>query len=245
MDHDTFRVFSGGPGMRPAEAVPAEVVLGRSRPWPKPSLAEAVLGRSRPWPKPSLAEAVWPKTAGRRRPGRRRPWPKTALAEAGLGRSRPWPKPSGRRWLAEAGLGRSRLVAPQAPDRARAAVAAGSPSPSSETGKGSGAAASSGDGWHDWNQGTSSSAPWNQEPTWSHGAASPALVAWDGNNISYPTAGGDSVPVNASGKNKGQKGSQKGQDRKGRARWHNRWEQQPPWSDYSTDLGAEFANEWR
>jgi hypothetical protein len=106
----------------------------------------------------------------------------------------------------------SALVAkmPQAPDTARAAAAAGSPSPSAETGKGSGAAASSGDGWRGWNQGSSSSASWNRDPQfhptpWSHGAA-------NYNNTSNPTAGGDSVPVNASGKNKGQKGSQKGQE---------------------------------
>jgi hypothetical protein len=145
----------------------------------------------------------------------------------------------------------SALVAkmPQAPDRARAAVAAGSPSPNAETGKGSGAAASSGDGWQGWNQGNSSSASWNRDPQfhptpWSHGAA-------NYNNTSYPTAGGDSVPVSASGKNKGQKGSQKGQERTGRARRHDRWEQQPswsnapPWSDYSNEIGADFANEWR
>jgi len=144
----------------------------------------------------------------------------------------------------------SSLVAqmPQAPDWVRAAVAAGSPSPSAETGKGSGAASSSGK-WQGWNQAGPSSASWNRDPQfhptpWSHGAA-------NNTNTSNPTAGGDSVPVNASGKNKGQKGTQKGQERTGRARRHERWEQQPswsnapPWSDYSNDIGVDFASEWR
>ena len=83
-----------------AEAILARAVRGRSRPWPKPSLAEAVLGRS------CLAEVGWPTTSR----------PKTSVAEAIFGRSHPWSKPSlagadGRSRLAEAGPDRSRLVA--------------------------------------------------------------------------------------------------------------------------------------
>jgi hypothetical protein len=143
---------------------------------------------------------------------------------------------------------------PRVAGKAKDATLAGSPSPGAETGKGSGSSASSGR-WHgsnqagpskrSWNQASSSSGRWQETPDY-HGTHTP----------SNPPAGGDSEPVNASGKNTSAKGSQQGKARTGRSRtrntqwaqpaqWSNeRWAAAPPWSDWSSELGWEFAEGW-